>query len=62
MYLILMNREIVWWWSHVRTLKYAEIMLCNLKTTDFIIQKQYFRLNASACITHCVIGIFISYK
>ena len=46
MYLIPINREIIWRWSHVRTLKslkYAEVMLCNQKTRDCIVQK-YFHL------------------
>ena len=58
MYLISINRRIVWRWSYVRTLKYAEVMLHNRKTRDSIMQK-YFRLDASACITRSVLGIFI---
>ena len=60
MYLIPMNRQVVWWWSHVCILNNAEDMLHNRKTRDCIMQK-YFRLDASACITRCVLGIFISY-
>ena len=54
-----MNRQIVWRWFHVRTLKYAEVMLCNQKARDCIMQK-YFRFDASSCFTHSVLGIFIS--
>ena len=28
MYLILMNGQIIWQWSHVQTLKYAEVTVC----------------------------------
>ena len=59
MYLIPMNRGIVWRWFHARTLKYAEVMLRNRKTRDCIIQK-YFCFDASSCITRSVSGIFIS--
>ena len=31
MYLIPMIKQMVWHWSHVRTLKYAEVMLPNQK-------------------------------
>ena len=50
MYLIPMNRQIVWRWSHVRTLKYTEGIVRNRKTRDCIMQK-YFRLDAGACIS-----------
>ena len=59
MYFIPMNRRIVWRWFHVRTLKFAEVMLRNQKTRDCIMQK-YFRFDASSCITRSVLGIFIS--
>ena len=59
MYLIPMNRRIVWQWFHVRTLKFAEVMLRNRKTRDCIMQK-YFRFDASSCTTRSVLGIFIS--
>ena len=41
MYLIPMNRQIVWRWSHVRTLKYTEVMVRNRKTRDCIMQKYF---------------------
>ena len=57
MYLISMNRQIIWRWSHVRTLKYAEVMLCDRKTKD----QKYFCLDTSACITRGILSISISY-
>ena len=59
MYLIPMNRRIVWQWFHVCTLKYADVLLHNRKTRDCILQK-YFHFDASSCITHSVLEIFIS--
>ena len=50
MYLIPMNRRIVWRWSHVRTLKYAKLLSRKWKMRDCIMQI-YFRLDAGACIS-----------
>ena len=52
-----MNRRIVWRWFHVRTLKYAEVMLRNQKMRDCIMQK-YFRFDASSCIIRSVFRYF----